>query len=58
MAIKAVQKVKLSRKVLGYSDDIEVRNDIPLSVTEIVPMNIKDKSNKRKVSGESKKFKQ
>ena len=58
MAIKAVQKVKLSRKVLGYSDDIEVRNDIPLSVTEIVPMNIKDKSNKRKVSGESKKLKQ
>ena len=37
--------------LVWYKATIEVRDDIPLSVTKIVPMNIKDKSNKRKVSG-------
>ena len=40
MAIKAVQKVKLSRKVSGHLNDIEISNDIPLLATEIVPITI------------------
>ena len=41
--------------VSGHLNDIEISNDIPLLATEIVPINVKDKSNKRKVSGKKKK---
>ena len=41
--------------VSGHLNDIEISNDIPLLATEIVPINVKDKSNKRKVCGKKKK---